>query len=34
MISKRVLKECANEIAHVLSHIFQLSIDTRKLPKD
>ena len=34
MISNIVLKECANEIAPVLSHIFQLSIDTGKLPKD
>ena len=34
MISNIVLKECANELAPVLSHIFQLSIDTGKLPKD
>ena len=34
IITKIVLKECANELAPVLSHIFQLSIDTGKLPKD
>ena len=34
MISNSVLKECAKEIAPVLSHIFQLSIDTGELPKD
>ena len=34
MISKIVLKEFANEIAPLLSHIFQLSIDTGKLHKD
>ena len=34
IISNIVLNECANEIAPVLSNIFQLSIDTGKLPKD
>ena len=34
IISNLVLKECASEIASVLSHIFQLSIDTGELPKD
>ena len=34
IISNIVLKERANEIAPVLSHIFQLSIDTGELPKD
>ena len=34
MISNLVLKECTSEIAPVLSHIFQLSIDTGELPED
>ena len=34
IISNIALKECANEIAPVLSHIFQLSIDAGELPKD
>ena len=34
MISNIVLKECANELGPVLSHIFQLSLDSGKIPKD